>query len=335
MAGESCLSGDRPVTFLKARRCSLEEVPHPETAVVVLGVPYDNALIPGNTALAPSAIREGSEPIAFRMEISPGHEVMDLFSGRRVKPLSEPRIFDLGDLSVDRTDMEQNNQVIRDSLRSIVRTSAFPVVLGGDHYITAPAFWGVSEALAEGRPGFKMGYIHVDAHTDLFDEWPNAGKYNLGTTARRISELDVIDLKNMVWLGLRGWARPAAGMDYAREGGGHFLTMNEVKAKGIKAAAQEALELASKGVDAIYLSLDIDVVDYAYVPGISVPEPGGFTSQEFIDAVNVFRESPLIRAVDLVEVCPDKENGPFGGLSAQLAATVLIQFLAPRIFDYR
>lgn len=335
MADESRLSGDRSLTFLRARRCSLEEVPHPETAVVVLGIPYDNSLIPGNTALAPTAIREGTEPLAFRLSISPGQEVVDLFSGKRVRPLSEPRLFDLGDLPVHRTDMVANNRVIRESLRSITRAGAFPVVLGGDHYITAPAFWGVSQGLSEEWDGFRMGYIHFDAHTDLFDEWPSAGKFNLGTTARRIAELDVIDYRNMVWLGLRGWARPAEGMDFALERGAHFLTMNEVREQGIKAAAQEAMKLASDGVDAVYVSLDIDVIDYSYVPGISVPEPGGITSQEFIDAVNVFRESPLVRAVDLVEVCPDKEGGPFGGLSAQLAATALVQFIAPRIFDYR
>jgi agmatinase len=313
----------------------LQEIPYPETAVVVLGAPYDNALIPGNTNLAPQAIREGTEPIAYRLEISPGNEVIDVSTGCRVRPLSEPRLFDLGDLSLDRVDMDKNNQIIGESLRRITEAGAFPVVLGGDHYITAPAFWGASEGLSRGKPGYKMGYIHVDAHTDLFDEWPSAGKYNLGTTARRISELDVIDMSNMVWLGIRGWARPAEGIDYARRHGGHFLTMNEVRAMGIKKAAEEALAMASRGCDAVYLSLDIDVVDYPFVPGMSVPELGGITAQEFIDAVNVFRESPIIRAVDLVEVCPDKDPGPFGGLSAQLAALALIQFIAPRAFDCR
>jgi agmatinase len=180
-----------------------------------------------------------------------------------------------------------------------------------------------------------MGYIHMDAHTDLFDEWPSAGKYNLGTTARRISELGVIDIQNMVWLGIRGWARPAEGIDYARKNGGHFLTMNEVRDRGIKEAVKEALELASRGCDAVYLSVDIDVVDSSYVPGISIPEPGGITSQELIDAMNILRESAIIQAIDLVEVCPDKESGSGGGISSQLAATALIQFIAPRAFDYR
>jgi agmatinase len=335
MSGKLRVSDNKTTTFLRAPRCTLEEIPKPETAVAVLGVPYDNSLIPGNTSLAPDAIREGSDFLVSRMALSPGWEVMDLWSGKRVKPLAEPRIFDLGNLIVHRTDMDHNNQVIREALRSITASGAFPVVLGGDHYVTAPCFWGASEGLAGGNPGYKMGYIHVDAHTDLFDDWPGSGKYTLGTTARRISELDVIDVPNMVWLGLRGWARPAEGLDYAIARGANILSMNIVREKGVKVAAQEAMELASRGVDAVYVSFDIDVVDSSYVPGISVPEPGGITSQELIDIVNIFRESALVRAIDLVEVCPDKESGPFGGLSAQLAALALIQFIAPRVFDYR
>lgn len=335
MAGESGLTGDKSITFLRSPRCTLAEIPKPETAVVVLGIPYTSALIAGNTALAPKAIREGTEPIAYRMEISPGGEVIDLSTGYCVRPLPEPRLFDLGDLVLDKVDMDKNNQIIRESLRRITETGAFPVVLGGDHYITAPSFWGASEGLSKGRAGFKMGYIHMDAHVDLFDEWPSAGKYNLGTCARRISELDVIDIRNMVWLGLRGWARPAEGIHYIRKNGGHFLTMNEIRARGIKEVAKEALELASKGCDAVYISLDIDVLDYFCIPGISLPEPGGITSQEFIDAMNVFRESDIVRAVDLVEVCPDKDTDAWRGLSSQLAATALIQFIAPRVFDYR
>ena len=335
MTDQSSPADEKSITFLRAPRGTLEEIPQPETAVAVLGVPYNNSLIPGNTALAPAAIRAGSEFLVSRMALSPGWEVMDLWSGKRVKPLAEPRIFDLGDLTLHGTDMDGNNKVIREALRDITASGAFPLVMGGDHYVTAPCFWGASEGLAQGKPGFKMGYIHVDAHTDLFDNWPGAGKYTLGTTARRISELDVIDVSNMVWLGLRGWARPAEGMDYAIARGANIMSMNVVREKGVKAAAQEAMELASKGVDAVYVSFDIDVVDSCYVPAISVPEPGGITSQELIDIVNIFRESPLVRAIDLVEICPDKENGPFGGLTAQLAALALIQFVAPRVFDYR
>lgn len=335
MASESGLPGDKSITFLRAPRCTLAEVPKTETAVVVLGVPYDSPLIAGNTALAPKAIREGTEPIAYRMEISPGGEVIDFSTGCHVRPLAEPRIFDLGDLTLDRIDMDKNNQIIREAMRGITETGAFPVVLGGDHYITAPSFWGAGEGLSKGRAGFKMGYIHMDAHTDLFDEWPSAGKYNLGTCARRISELDVIDIRNMVWLGARGWARPAEGIDYIRENGGHFLTMNEIRTRGIKEAAKEALKLASNGCDAVYISIDIDVIEYFCIPGISLPEPGGITSQEFLDAMDVFKESDIVRAVDLVEVCPDKDTDALRGLSAQLAATALIQLIAPRVFDYR
>jgi agmatinase len=322
-----------PVNFLKAASCSLEEISDPATAVAVVGIPIDNVLGLGHTRLGPRAIRDGTEVIARFMEISPTG-LIEVSTGRHIKPLSKPRIFDLGDLPIDRASVENNNQIIREGIQRITETGAFPVILGGDHYITAPAFWGASDGFAKGQNGFKMGYIQMDAHLDLFDEIPQTSRYNTATCARRISELEIIEIRNMVWIGTRGWARPAEGWDYIQENGGHFLTMNKIRERGIKDVAKEALELASNDCDAVYLSIDMDVVDAPYVQGITIPEPGGISGQELIDAMTIFRESPLIRAMDLVEVCPDKDTYPWGGATSRLAARALIEFIAPKVFEF-
>ena len=110
------------ITFLGAPHCSLKEIPEPATAVVVVGIPLDNPYMLGHSRFGPKAIRQGTEPIVFRMQASPGRELVDLSSGRRVRPLARPRLFDPGDLPVVHTDVETNNQIIRDSLRHITET---------------------------------------------------------------------------------------------------------------------------------------------------------------------------------------------------------------------
>jgi agmatinase len=321
-------------TFLRAPRCSLEDIKNPEKAVVVIGIPLNNPVGLGDCRLAPRTIREATDLLGTYLEHIPGG-LIDVNTGHRIRPLPEPRIFDLGNIAVDRIFAENNNQIIKEAIQRICEIGALPLILGGDHYITFPAFWGASEGLAKGRKKFKMGYIQMDAHIDLFDEYPSLGKYNMGTTARRISELAIIEIPNMVWIGTRGFVRPAEGWDYIRSKGGRFLTMNEIRARGIKDVAKEALEVASKGCDAVYITIDMDVVDSPFVQGITYPEFGGISGQDLIDAMTIFRDSPAIRAVDVVEVCPTKEMDPRDGLSSRLAATALIQLIAPKVFNYQ
>lgn len=83
------------LTFLGAPRCSLEEIPDPATSVAVVGIPLDNPYMLGHTRFDSKAIREGTEPVIFRMQSSPGGELVDLFSSRRVRPSARPRLFDL------------------------------------------------------------------------------------------------------------------------------------------------------------------------------------------------------------------------------------------------
>ena len=70
---------------------------------------------------------------------------------------------------------------------------------------TPPAL-GYTRAVSELSPKPKIGYIHIDGHLDFRDDTPVWGKYNHGTNARRISELDLVSPSNMVWIGIQGWS---------------------------------------------------------------------------------------------------------------------------------
>ena len=61
--------------------------------------------------------------------------------------------------------------------------------------------------------------------------------------------------------------------------------MTEVTARGLDAVLDEAFELATDGCDAVFVSVDVDVVDPGSAPGTGTPEPGGLTSRQLLDAV--------------------------------------------------
>jgi arginase len=83
---------------------------------------------------------------------------------------------------------------------------------------------------------------------------------------------------------------------------------------------ERAIEVACRGTDGIYLSLDLDVIDPMYAPGVGTPVPGGLTFREAHLAVELIAETDRLVGMDLVEVNPilDKINMT-GELAVQLA----------------
>mgnify|MGYP002029262548 CR=1 FL=1 len=95
-------------------------------------------------------------------------------------------------------------------------------------------------------------------------------------------------------------------------------------------AVKEAVEVAADGTDAVYVSIDIDVVDAAYAPGAGVPVFEGISAKDFLVAAETLSEFDIIGAIDLCEVSPPFDTT---GRTAYLAANALVTFLSPYLFD--
>src|SRR5205814_8433291 len=87
---------------------------------------------------------------------------------------------------------------------------------------------------------------------------------------------------NLVQIAIGGWYGSRPGLKVARERGTTVLTIGDVEELGVEKAAEIAIEIASEETEAIFLSLDIDVVDPGYAPGTGSPEPGGLTPREML-----------------------------------------------------
>jgi len=74
----------------------------------------------------------------------------------------------------------------------------------------------------------------------------------------------------------------------------------------------------------VYISIDIDVIDPAFAPATGNPEPGGLTSREFIYLISRINKMINLKAIDLVEINPDKDKGE---LTVKLGAKILAEFL--------
>ncbi len=236
------------------------------------------------TSFAPRAIRAASSPPGPHLEVG-----VDAFEVLRV--------VDFGDAAVRPGHPRDSHAAIEAVVGEVLSKGAMPLVLGGDHSITEPTARAC--AAAHG----PVGMFHFDTHTDTAEEVFGV-KFSHGTFMRTLVADGHVDSHRYAQVGLRGYWPGEDVFGWQRERGITSLFMHDVRDLGIREVVSRAL--AAVGEGPAYLTVDIDVLDPAFVPGTGTPEPGGLSSAELLWAVReVARQLDLVGA-DLVEVIPSQ-----------------------------
>ena len=246
---------------------------------ILLGIPFDanSSYLPG-AAGAPPLIRQ-----AFRCDAS------NLWSETGVDLGANSRFADAGDLDLSSADAFA---AIERGISDLLKAGHRPVCLGGDHSITYPILRAI------GRVYPDLTVVHFDAHPDLYDEL-QGNRHSHACPFARVMEERLA--KRLIQIGIRtmnGHQRAQAARF-----GVEVVTMQDLPALDRLKALQGP----------IYISFDIDVLDPAFVPGISHREPGGMSVREAISHLQAIPGG--IIAADLVEYNPRQDVG-------QLTATV-------------
>jgi agmatinase len=279
--------------------------------VVILGAPFDMGVVnrPG-ARFGPRAIRAASNL---------GRGIHHLELG--VEPLKVLRVFDYGDASIIPSHIERSHEAIKAKVGEVAATGAIPIVLGGDHSITYPAATAVADAVGRG----KVGIVHFDAHADTApDNW--GVLLGHGTPMRRLIESGAVPGRSFVQVGLRGYWPPPDVIAWMGEQGMRWHLMAEIERRGFEAVLTDAIAEALDGPEAIYLSVDVDVLDPAFAPGTGTPEPGGLTARELLGAVRQVVGQTRLVGMDVVEVSPPYD-GP-GAITAEVAHRVVLEALS-------
>ena len=274
-----------------------------EFDIAMIGVPYDGAVTnrPG-ARHGPREIRNAS---SMMRSIHPS---------TRINPYELCRVGDGGDVPFTRAyDIEGAHADIEEFFSTFHRAGVTPLAAGGDHSITLP----ILRAVASEEP---VGLIHIDAHTDTWDEFMGS-PYSHGASFRRAAEEGLIDPERTVQIGIRGAQNSSEGWDYSESSGMRVLFMDEVTHKGIDAVAEEARRVVGTGPS--YVSFDIDSLDPAFAPGTGTPEVGGLTTVESLSLLRKLRGVRLIGA-DVVEVAPAYDPS---GTTALVGATMMYELL--------
>jgi len=277
-----------------------------------VGIPFDGACVAG-----PRGSRAGPEGV--RDEITYG----TCYNPEIDVDISEGiNVVDYGDVDAVQTAVPPTHDRVERVLTAITESGVVPFSIGGDHSLTYPT----AKALMNAVDG-QVGVINVDAHHDV--RHSHGGELSSGTPFRRLLEDDSgqLDGENFVELGLSGWHNSKYYLDWVHEIGAEVITARDVHTDGVDAAATRALSAATNGTEAVFVSVDIDVLDAGSSAGTCAPSPGGLLPWQLLELVFRLCRHESVRGGDLMEVAPPLDST---GATTAIAAAVATQFIGAR-----
>jgi agmatinase len=251
--------------------------------VAIVGAPMDDLVSdrPG-TRFAPRAIRAASAPSGKHLEAG-------------IDATEALRIVDFGDAPVVPADGRASHAAIEATVAQVLAAGVLPVVLGGDHSITKPS---VRACAAVHGP---VGLVHFDTHTDTGAEVFGVALSH-GTPMRHLVDDGHVAGARYAQIGLRGYWPGDAEFAWQAEKGITSFFMHDVRDLGIREVVARAIAVVGAGP--VYLTVDVDVLDPAFIPATGTPEPGGMSAVDLLLAVRTVASELDVIGVDVVEVIP-------------------------------
>ncbi len=262
-----------------------------DALAVVVGAPFD-----GGTSHRPGC-RFGPSAIRTTDYLPQDGKRPSLALG--LDPLVDLRVVDVGDVEMPSGDTELSLRRLEDAVARIATSGAVPVVLGGDHTIALPDVTGVARQVGWGR----VSVVHFDAHADTAN-LQFGSLIGHGTPMRRLIESGAVRGDRFLQIGLRGYWPDPETLDWMAGQGMRSYEMSELVARGLDTCLTEAFAIATDDCDAVFLSVDVDVVDPGSAPATGTPEPGGLSPRELLDSVRRIGMELPVAGVDIVELSP-------------------------------
>jgi len=264
---------------------------------IIVGVPFDNtSSYRSGSRFAPHAIREASLNI-------------EGFSFRSNRSIDDLRIHDAGDLDISLR-VEETLRRLELVTREIIEAGKTPVLIGGEHTLTIGSVEGIDKP-------FKL--LCFDAHLDLRDEYLDM-KFSHATVIRRICETNK-NLEGIIIVGARAACKEE--VEYAKKKGVHIISSREILDGNIRDSSSRVNRLI-EDAKALYLSLDMDVLDPAYAPAVQTPEPEGISTHQLLDMISEINLDRLV-AFDITEMTPPYDFGVTSAVAAKIIFEVLLQ----------
>ncbi len=259
-------------------------------AIAILPVPYDgtSTWLKGADK-GPKAILEASVNMEF-YDIETDSEVFT-HGITTLEPVTE-------DSSPEAMAAEVEHRV-----DTLLKDKKFPVILGGEHSVSIGAF----RAFAKHYDEFSI--LQLDAHSDMRPEYEGS-THNHACVMARGKEVATV-----AQVGIRSSAiEEKENIDPDR-----IFYAHEIK----ESDSSWMYQVSQKLSDNVYVTIDLDVLDPAYMPSTGTPEPDGLAYRDIINFLKLINERHNIIGLDVVELCPNEINKAPDFLASKLIYQIL------------
>jgi agmatinase len=262
-----------------------------EPVAKLFGIPFDSthSYKPG-CRFGPDVIRDAFNNI-------------EIFMPEFGVDLEEVNIQDLGNL--EHTVVAQNMiDMVRNITNELKNSSNQLIILGGEHSLTYGSYMSYPK---------DTGYVVFDAHYDLRDEYAGT-KLSHAAYLRRI--IEERGSENIIHVGARAYVKEE--LEFLTEHNVKTISDSEIRMGN----GPKLLEKMAEKFENLYVSIDLDVLDPAFAPGVGNPEAIGITSRELYNMLISLKNSH-IKAADIVELNPTFDNGSTASLAARLMSIII------------
>lgn len=225
------------------------------------------------------------------------------------------------------------NKALYEKVAQTLKDGAFPVIIGGDHSISAGSVTACS------RHFKNIGIIWIDAHGDFNDEEssPSGNMHGMPLSAvcgQGPSEMVdfggehcFVDPKKVAIIGCRD-IDPLEGKRLIAKGV-NLYSIHDVDKLGMAEVIRRALEATGTGTEGIHVSFDLDAIMPEEAPGVGTLVYNGLTVRESFLAAELLAESGKILSVDMVELNPilDDKNR-----TGELACELILSLLGKTVY---
>ncbi|HSA98912.1 MAG TPA: agmatinase [Candidatus Nitrosotenuis sp.] len=262
-----------------------------DPAAIVYGIPFDSthSYKPG-TRFGPDAIRDAFNNI-------------EIFHPRFQIDLASVNIQDLGNIH-HTVNVEEMTTMVNKLTGELIKKDKLLVILGGEHSLT----YGTYTAFPK-----DTGYIVFDAHFDLRSEYAGV-KLSHAAYLRRVVEKN--GAENIIHVGARSYV--GEELAFLKEHKIKTITEKDIRDGNGPKLVSDLLSTFKK----TYVSVDLDVLDPAFAPGVGNPEAVGITSRELFDMIYAM-EGHKIACLDVVELNPTYDTGATASIAAKLMSTMI------------
>ncbi len=260
---------------------------------VIFGAPFDSTTsFRSGQRFGPNRIREASS-------------TLERFVYTNQTNFKEIGVYDMGDVELT-VSPDKMIEHVHEATRKILSDGKFPIMLGGEHSVSI----GASLALRE----FDGSILFLDAHPDFRDSLLGE-RLSHGSVAKR--SIENLSLEKVAAIGLRSISMEEFHDPTFKRY--NMFTTDDVRREGVEKIVEKSLTKLNS--DKIYLSLDLDIIDPAFAPGVATPEPFGLDPFQIREIIKLIGKK-LVGA-DIVEIDPPYDNGNTAILAARFVQEII------------